>query len=110
MSHCKVMVENSILLKLVETRILCDFLLDFEMGSQIGHSRRSFKTLCLRLGHSWDVHLHLAGIAYNTSYHSIIQMAPFEVFYGKNVDHLYIGMRLVRGSSLIVRGCKEMQN
>lgn len=88
MSHCKVTVENIILLKLVKTRILCDLLLDFEMGSQIGHSWRSLRPCALDLGHSWDAHLHLAGFAYNTNYHSIIQMAPFEVFYGKNCRSL----------------------
>ncbi|XP_069145475.1 uncharacterized protein [Solanum lycopersicum] len=31
----------------------------------------------------WDQHLPLAEFAYNNSYHSIIQMAPFEALYGR---------------------------
>ncbi|KAF3679337.1 CCHC-type integrase [Capsicum annuum] len=32
---------------------------------------------------SWDVHLPLIEFAYNNSYHSSIQMAPFEALYGR---------------------------
>ncbi|XP_069146959.1 uncharacterized protein [Solanum lycopersicum] len=34
-------------------------------------------------GARWDRHLPLAEFAYNNSYHSSIQMAPFEALYGK---------------------------
>ncbi|GKE24577.1 putative reverse transcriptase domain-containing protein [Tanacetum coccineum] len=32
---------------------------------------------------SWDVHLPLAEISYNNSYHSSIRCAPFEALYGR---------------------------
>ncbi|XP_042455215.1 uncharacterized protein LOC122039855 [Zingiber officinale] len=34
-------------------------------------------------GGSWEDHLHLVEFAYNNSYHSAIQMAPFEALYGR---------------------------
>ncbi|WMV38025.1 hypothetical protein MTR67_031410 [Solanum verrucosum] len=34
-------------------------------------------------GGQWDQHLPLAEFAYNNSYHSSIQMAPFEALYGR---------------------------
>ena len=34
-------------------------------------------------GARWDQHLPLADFAYNKSYHSSIQMAPFEALYGR---------------------------
>ena len=32
---------------------------------------------------SWDDHLSLIEFAYNNSYHSSIQMAPYEALYGR---------------------------
>ena len=32
---------------------------------------------------SWDDHLPLIASTYNNNYHSIIQMAPYEVLYGR---------------------------
>ena len=32
---------------------------------------------------SWDDHLPLVEVAYNNSYHSSIQMAPYEALYGR---------------------------
>ena len=32
---------------------------------------------------SWDDHLQLVEFAYNNSYHSSIEMAPYEALYGK---------------------------
>ena len=34
-------------------------------------------------GGQWDQHLPLIEFAYNNSYHSSIQMAPFEALYGR---------------------------
>ena len=34
-------------------------------------------------GGQWDKHLPLIEFAYNNSYHSSIQMAPFEALYGR---------------------------
>ena len=32
---------------------------------------------------NWDDHLHLIEFSYNNSYHSSIQMAPYEALYGR---------------------------
>ena len=37
---------------------------------------------------SWDEHLPLIKFAYNNSYHSSIQMAPFKDLYGKRYRSL----------------------
>ena len=39
--------------------------------------------MCNRLGGSWDDHLPLVEFAYNNSYHSSIEMAPYEALYGR---------------------------
>ena len=36
----------------------------------------------------WDYHLHLIEFAYNNSYHSSIQMAPYEALYGRRCRSL----------------------
>ena len=46
------------------------------------------------LGGSWNDHLPLVEFAYNKSYHSSIEMAPYEALYGRNIDPPYFGMRL----------------
>ena len=35
------------------------------------------------LGGNWDDHLPLVEFAYNNSYHSSIEMAPYETLYGR---------------------------
>ena len=41
---------------------------------------------------NWDEHIPLMEFAYNNSYHSSIEMTPYEALYGKNVKVLYVGM------------------
>ena len=55
-----------------------------------GQSERTIQTLedmlraCIMdFGGSWDQHLTLVEFAYNNSYHSSIQMAPYEALYGR---------------------------
>jgi RNase H-like domain found in reverse transcriptase/Reverse transcriptase (RNA-dependent DNA polymerase)/Retroviral aspartyl protease/Integrase zinc binding domain/Retrotransposon gag protein len=55
-----------------------------------GQTERTIQTLedmlracALELSGSWDRHLPLAEFAYNNSYHSSIQMAPYEALYGR---------------------------
>ena len=55
-----------------------------------GQSERTIQTLedmlgmCIMdLGGSWDDHLPLVEFAYNNSYHSNIEMAPYEALYGR---------------------------
>ena len=55
-----------------------------------GQSERTIQTLedmlrasVIDFGGQWDKHLPLIEFAYNNSYHSSIQMAPFEALYGR---------------------------
>ncbi|KAL6277398.1 hypothetical protein ACE6H2_020999 [Prunus campanulata] len=55
-----------------------------------GQSERTIQTLedmlrscVLQLKGSWDTHLALVEFAYNNSYHSSIEMAPYEALYGR---------------------------
>ncbi|XP_042441294.1 uncharacterized protein LOC122026626 [Zingiber officinale] len=41
------------------------------------------RSIVMDFGGSWEDHLHLVEFAYNNSYHSAIQMAPFEALYGR---------------------------
>ena len=41
------------------------------------------RACALDFGGSWDMYLHLIEFSYNNSYHSSIQMAPFEALYGR---------------------------
>ncbi|GJU13209.1 retrotransposon protein, putative, ty1-copia subclass [Tanacetum coccineum] len=51
-------------------------------------------------GGSWDVHLPLAEVSYNNSYHSSIRCAPFEALYGRKC-RLPILWAKIRESKLI---------
>ena len=42
-----------------------------------------FRACVLDFGGQWDQFLPLAEFAYNNSFHSSIQMAPFEALYGR---------------------------
>ncbi|KAM0060059.1 putative nucleotidyltransferase, Ribonuclease H [Helianthus debilis subsp. tardiflorus] len=55
-----------------------------------GQTERTIQTLedmlrscVIDFGGSWDAHLPLIEFSYNNSYHSSIQMAPFEALYGR---------------------------
>ncbi|KAI5333602.1 hypothetical protein L3X38_023734 [Prunus dulcis] len=55
-----------------------------------GQSERTIQTLedmlracVLQLKDNWDTHLALMEFAYNNSYHSSIEMAPYEALYGR---------------------------
>ncbi|CAL2238353.1 unnamed protein product [Prunus armeniaca] len=55
-----------------------------------GQSERTIQTLedmlrscVLQLKDSWDTHLALVEFAYNNSYHSSIEMAPYEALHGR---------------------------
>ncbi|KAJ0458036.1 putative nucleotidyltransferase, Ribonuclease H [Helianthus annuus] len=55
-----------------------------------GQSERTIQTLedmlracVMDLGGNWDTHLPLVEFSYNNSYHTSIQVAPFEVLYGR---------------------------
>ena len=44
----------------------------------------------------WDDHIPLIESSCNNSYHSSIQMAPYEVFMGEDVSFLLGGLKLVK--------------
>ena len=45
---------------------------------------------------SWEKYLSLVEFAYNNSYHSTIEMAPYEVCMVENASPHCVGKRLVR--------------
>ncbi|GKA24792.1 putative reverse transcriptase domain-containing protein [Tanacetum coccineum] len=47
---------------------------------------------------SWDVHLPLAEISYNNSYHSSIRCAPFEALYGRKCRSPVLWVEIGEGS------------
>ena len=65
---------------------------------------------------SWDMHLPLVEFAYNNSYHSSIQMPPYEALYGRrcrsplfwdNVEKLAMGPDLVQDAADKVRVIRQ---
>ena len=47
-----------------------------------------FSACLINFKGSWDDHLLLIEFAYNNSYHSTIQMAPYEALYGRKCRSL----------------------
>ncbi|KAJ9539320.1 hypothetical protein OSB04_032053 [Centaurea solstitialis] len=94
-----------------------------ELGSRIkmstsyhpqtdGQSERTIQTLedmlracAIDLKGNWDSHLPLIEFAYNNSYHSSIQAAPFEVLYGRKcrtpVCWMEVGRKQLAGPEII---------
>ena len=81
-----------------------------------GQSKRTIQTLedmlracVLDFEGSWDQHLFLIKFAYNNSYQSTIQMAPYEVLYGRKCrspvgwfevgDHPLLGPDMVQDAA-----------
>ena len=50
----------------------------------------------------WKEHLPLVEFAYNNSYQTSIQMAPYEALYGRPCNHRYVGPRWERAPSLVL--------
>jgi transposase InsO family protein len=57
-----------------------------------GQSERTIQTLedmlcacALTMSGGWELHLSLSEFAYNSSYHALIDMSPFEALYGQPV-------------------------
>jgi Integrase zinc binding domain/Chromo (CHRromatin Organisation MOdifier) domain len=89
-----------------------------------GQSERTIQTLedmlracVLDFKGNWDQYLPLAEFAYNNSYHSSIQMAPFEALYGRKCrspicwtemsERLLIGTEIVDKTSERIKLIKE---
>ena len=64
-------------------------------------------------GSDWDEHLALCEFAYNNSYHSSIEIAPFEALYGRRcrapMSWEEVGARSFRGPTIIAEITKKVQ-
>ena len=74
--------------------------------SPIGSDRDSGRDECvLDLKGSWEEHLPLVEFAYNNSYQTSIQMAPYEALYGRScrspICWTEVGESSITGSNLI---------
>ena len=62
---------------------------------------------------SWDDHLLLIEFAYNNSYHSTIQMAPYEALYGSKCRSLVgwfeVGEAALIGSDYVLYAMQKVQ-
>ena len=62
---------------------------------------------------SWDDHLPLIEFAYNNSYHSSIQMAPFEALYGRRcrspIGWFEVSESLIIGLDLVFDALEKVQ-
>ena len=54
----------------------------------------------ISFGKNWEKSLPFAEFAYNNSYQSSLNMAPFEFLYGRHVEHTLTGQKPVRDNSL----------
>ena len=67
----------------------------------------------MNFGESWDKHLHLAEFAYNNSYQSSIEMAPYEALYGRKcrspICWYEVGERPLLGPSLVRENDDKIQ-
>ncbi|KAJ9566605.1 hypothetical protein OSB04_002571 [Centaurea solstitialis] len=81
-----------------------------------GQSERTIQTLedmlracVLDFGGSWEDHLPLIEFAYNNSYHSSIEAAPYEILYGRIVRSLCVGMKSEKSNLLDRKLSKSLQ-
>src|SRR5687767_907260 len=62
---------------------------------------------------SWDEHLPLIEFAYNNSYHSSIEMAPFEALYGRRcrspVGWFEVGEIALKGPDLVLDAMEKVR-
>jgi hypothetical protein len=67
----------------------------------------------MNFGESWDKHLHLAEFAYNNSYQSSIEMAPYEALYGRKcrspICWYEVGEKPLLGPSLVRENDEKIQ-
>ncbi|KAI9091193.1 hypothetical protein K1719_028257 [Acacia pycnantha] len=86
----------------------------------VGKTERTIQTLedmlracAIELLGSWDCHLPLAKFVYNNSYHSSIQMAPFEALYGRkcrsSLCWTKLSERTVMGPDLVDETTKKTE-
>ena len=67
------------------------------------------KVCALDFEGKWDDYLHLVEFAYNNSYQTTIQMAPFEALYGRKCRSHEVGDRAVLGPKLIQQAIDKIQ-
>ena len=60
---------------------------------------------------SWDDHLPLIDFAYNNSYHSTIQVAPYEALYGRRYrSHVgWFEVRALKGPDSVLYATEKVQ-
>ncbi|KAI3776203.1 hypothetical protein L1987_45975 [Smallanthus sonchifolius] len=58
-------------------------------------------------GGNWDSHLSVIEFSYNNSYHTSINMAPFEALYGRKCHSPIYGTRLVKHKSPVPRSWQK---
>ncbi|KAJ9536944.1 hypothetical protein OSB04_029677 [Centaurea solstitialis] len=85
-----------------------------------GQSERTIQTLedmlracVLDFGGSWDTYLPLAEFSYNNSYHSSIQMPPYEMLYGRRcrtpICWSKVGHRVLGSTEVVQRTTEDIQ-
>ena len=85
-----------------------------------GQSERTIQTLedmlracAIDFGGNWDDHLHLAEFSYNNSYHSSIQMPPYEALYGRKcrtpVCWGEVGQRVLGSTDIVLKTTEKIQ-
>ena len=85
-----------------------------------GQSERTIRTLedllrasVLEYGGNWDEHLPLVEFAYNNSFHSSIQLAPYEVLYGRKCRSPICwdmeGLRQLEGPEIVSETVEKVQ-
>ena len=85
-----------------------------------GQSERTIQTLedmlracVMDFGGNWDEHLKLAEFSYNNSYHSSIQMPPYEALYGRKcrtpVCWGEVGQRVLGSTDIVLQTTEKIQ-
>lgn len=71
------------------------------------------RACAIDFGGSWDDHLHLAEFSYNNSYHSSIDMPPYEALYGRKcrtpVCWGEVGQRVLASTDIVLQTTEKIQ-
>lgn len=59
---------------------------DGQSEKTIQMSEDMLRACVIEFGDAWDTHLHLVEFSYNNSYHTSINVAPFEALYGRKAS------------------------
>jgi hypothetical protein len=71
------------------------------------------RTCVLEQGGNWDSYVSLIEFTYNNSYHSIIEMVPFEALYGRRcrtpLCWYELGERAVLGPNMVEKTTEKVK-